>query len=326
MLDKNKRQITYLRLSITDHCNLRCQYCLPEKNSVFYNNNDLLSSDEIEKIIKAFSIIGIKKVRITGGEPLVRNDFQEILKKINNISAIEKIAITTNGFNLLENLDNFKSNGLSRINISLDSLNPKRYKEITRGGDFEKVFNTIVKASSMNFEKIRLNVVIMKNVNDDEILDFVNLTKDLNISVRFIEVMPIGEGKKFTSVKNLEILNYIQEKFTLEKISNLSTDGPASYYKVPGFLGEIGFISPLSNKFCETCNRVRVTSTGFLKLCLHYNKGIDLLPYLKDNISVENLSDIIKEAIYDIKPKEHYMDSCEDAEDIESKDMNKIGG
>ncbi|MCQ8212930.1 GTP 3',8-cyclase MoaA [Cetobacterium somerae] len=326
MLDKSKRQINYLRLSITDHCNLRCQYCLPEQDTSFYKNCDLLNSEEIERIVKAFSLIGIKKVRITGGEPLIRKDFQEILKKINNIQKIEKIAITTNGFNLLENLDTFKKNGLSRINISLDSLIPEKYNEITRGGDFYKVFNTIKEASLKNFEKVRLNVVIMKGINDNEILDFVNLTKNLNIGVRFIEIMPIGEGKKFISVKNSEILSLIKDNYPLEKSLTNSTDGPALYYKVPGFIGEIGFISPLSNRFCDTCNRVRVTSNGFLKLCLHYDKGIDLLPYLKNNISIEDLASIIKEAIYNIKPKEHRMDKTDIVEDIESKGMNKIGG
>lgn len=326
MLDKNKRKINYLRLSITDQCNLKCQYCLPEKGADFYKNCDLLSSTQIEKIVKAFSLIGIKKVRITGGEPLIRSDFNEILKKINSIEGIEKIAITTNGYNLLENLDTFEKNGLNRINISLDSLNPEKYKKITRNGDFHKIFNTIKKATTKNFEKIRLNVVIMKGINDDEILDFVNLTKDLDISVRFIEVMPIGEGKKFTSLENSEVLSLIKESYPLEKSDTSSTDGPASYYKVPNFLGEIGFISPLSNNFCETCNRVRVTSNGFLKLCLHYKDGIDLIPYLKDNVSVEELAKIIEEAIYNKKPKEHQMNHTECIENVDLKTMNTIGG
>lgn len=326
MLDKNKRKINYLRLSITDQCNLKCQYCLPEKGADFYKNCDLLSSTQIEKIVKAFSLIGIKKVRITGGEPLIRSDFNEILKKINSIEGIEKIAITTNGYNLLENLDTFEKNGLNRINISLDSLNPEKYKKITRNGDFHKIFNTIKEATTKNFEKIRLNVVIMKGINDDEILDFVNLTKDLDISVRFIEVMPIGEGKKFTSLENSEVLSLIKESYPLEKSDTSSTDGPASYYKVPNFLGEIGFISPLSNNFCETCNRVRVTSNGFLKLCLHYKDGIDLIPYLKDNVSVEELAKIIEEAIYNKKPKEHQMNHTECIENVDLKTMNTIGG
>lgn len=326
MLDRNKRQINYLRLSITDHCNLRCQYCLPEKHTNFYNSCDLLNSNEIEKIVKAFSLIGIKKVRITGGEPLVRKDFKEILKKIHHIDGIEKIAITTNGFQLLENLEEFRENGLNRINISLDSLNTEKYNKITRGGDFNIIFKTIKEATLKNFEKIRLNVVIMKDINDDEILDFVNLTKDLNVDVRFIEIMPIGEGKKFTSVKNSDILTLLQKHYLLEKTSNISTDGPASYYKIPNFLGEIGFISPLSNRFCDNCNRVRVTSNGFLKLCLHYNQGIDLVPYLGNDISVETLATIIEQAIYNEKPKEHQMDSSEYTSNIESKGMNKIGG
>lgn len=326
MLDKSNRQINYLRLSITDNCNLRCQYCLPENSNNFSKVSNLLSTEDIEKIVKAFSLIGIKKIRITGGEPLIRKDFPEILKKINRIEGIEKIAITTNGFNLLENLEEFKQNGLDRINISLDSLNKEKYNEITRGGDFDKVFKTIEVAAQKNFDRVRLNVVIMKGINDDEILDFVNLTKNLNIGVRFIELMPIGEGKRFNSMKNSEILSFIKNHYDLEKAANKITDGPAAYYRVPGFLGKIGFISPLSNRFCDKCNRIRVTSNGFLKLCLHYNEGIDLKTYLKNNISIEELAQLIKEAIYNRKPEEHKMDSKDIIENIETKGMNEIGG
>ncbi|MGL4977040.1 MAG: GTP 3',8-cyclase MoaA [Cetobacterium sp.] len=329
MFDKSKRQINYLRFSITDSCNLKCQYCLPEKSARFCKETTLLSSDKIQKIIEAFSLIGIKKVRITGGEPLVRKDFSTILKSLNSIQNIDQIAITTNGFRLLENLEQFQKDGLTRINISLDSLNPEKYNKITRGGDFYSVFESIKKAGKMNFERVHLNVVIMKDVNDEEILDFVELTRDLNIGIRFIELMPIGEGKNFTSVKNSDILEWIKEKYTLIESKNLNTDGPANYYKVPGFAGEIGFISPLSNRFCDKCNRVRVTSNGFLKLCLHYNQGIDLVQYLDDNISVKELSEIIEEAIYNDKPKEHKMDcikNMSDIENIETKGMNEIGG
>ncbi|MEG0069424.1 GTP 3',8-cyclase MoaA [Cetobacterium sp.] len=325
MFDKNNRHINYLRISITDHCNLRCQYCLPENDNSFSNKNDLLNPDDIEKIVRATALIGIEKVRITGGEPLIRTDFLEILKKINSVKKIKKIAITTNGFNLLNNLDEFSKNGLNRINISLDSLNPDKYKKITRGGDFQQVMNSIKESSKGNFERIRINVVIMKGINDNEIFDFVNLTKELNIGVRFIELMPIGEGKRFTSMKNLEILDIIKSKYILEKDSVEKTDGPASYYKILNFKGEIGFISPLSNRFCESCNRIRVTSNGFLKLCLHYNQGIDLIPYLRNNTPIETLSEIIKNAIYN-KPKEHQMNCNSQDNNIETKRMNEIGG
>ena len=328
MFDKNKRQINYLRISVTDNCNLRCQYCMPKNSDTFYNNCELLNSKQIEKIVQAFSLIGITKVRITGGEPLIRKDFNEILKKINNIESIKKIAITTNGINLLGNLDKYKKNGLNEINISLDSLKEDKYKEITRGGNFSKVFNTIIEASKKGFKKIKLNVVIMKGINDDEIIDFVSLTKDLNINVRFIELMPIGEGKNFKPVKNSEIIDIIKKNFSITECHRNTNDGPASYYKIPGFLGEIGFISPLSNNFCSSCNRVRVTSKGFLKLCLHFNKGIDLIPYLDDNTSVEKLSQIIEDAIYTSKPKEHNMVESLDSNigEIETKCMNEIGG
>lgn len=324
MNDKINRTINYLRLSITENCNLKCKYCLPEKH-ILNNKNNFLSVNEIEKIVSAMALIGIEKVRITGGEPLIRKDFSEILSKINSIPNIKKIAITTNGFNLLNQLETFNSNGLKRINISLDSLKNDKYKEITRGGDLETIMSTIKKATSFNFEKIRLNVVIMKGVNDDEIFDFIDLTKDLNISVRFIELMPIGEGRNFLPVKNLDILQLIKSRYSIKENLSEKTDGPAQYYKVENYAGEIGFISPMTNRFCETCNRVRVTSDGFLKLCLHYNHGINLKPYLNENTSIYELSEIIKKAIYE-KPKEHTMDCNSQDVHIETKKMSQIGG
>ncbi|WP_297404917.1 GTP 3',8-cyclase MoaA [uncultured Cetobacterium sp.] len=323
MNDKNNRKINYLRLSITENCNLKCKYCLPEKNISV--KKDFLNIDEIEKIVSAMALNGIEKVRITGGEPLIRKDFLDILKRINNIPKINKIAVTTNGLNLLEQLENFYKNGLKRINISLDSLDKKKYKDITRGGDFNKIISTIKEACKFNFEKIRLNVVILKDVNDDEILDFVNLTKNLNISVRFIELMPLGEGKRFSPVKNSDILKKIKLNYNLIKNENEKTDGPAQYFKVKDYIGEIGFISPMSNRFCESCNRVRVTSDGFLKLCLHFDYGINLKPYLSNNTSVEELAKIIEDAIYN-KPREHSMDCNSKDAHIETKKMNEIGG
>lgn len=324
MFDKTKRKINYLRLSITEICNLKCQYCVPEKFK-FNSHSNYLNSDEIEKIISAVGKLGIDKIRITGGEPLTRKDFGVILKKINNNSTIKKIAITTNGINLLENLEQYKKDGLTNINISLDSLSPQKYNSITRGGDFSKIFKTIKKAVELNFEKVRLNVVIMHGVNDDEIFDFVELTKNLNIGVRFIELMPIGEGRNFNPLSNDEVLTLIKEKYSIINNKKDSNDGPAKYFKVKGYKGEIGFISPLSNRFCEKCNRVRVTSSGFLKLCLHYNEGINLKPYLKDSISCDELALIIKNAIYN-KPKEHNMTCNTDNENTDTRRMNEIGG
>lgn len=322
MKDGIGRDIDYLRLSITDHCNLQCIYCMPEKCS-FSRSNEFLTSDEIEKIVIATSKLGIKKVRLTGGEPLIRKDFLEILKKIKKIDGIEKIAVTTNGINLYENLEKYEKAGLNCLNISLDSLNSEKYKEITRGGDLNKVLNAIKKACEMSYERVRVNVVVIEGVNLEELFDFVNLAKEYRVGVRFIELMPIGEGKKFKSVKNSELLNRIKERYTLYEVHEKKGDGPAKYYKIDGFKGEIGFISPLSNKFCEKCNRIRVTSKGFLKLCLHYNEGIDLKPYLKKECS--ELSEIIKKSL-EKKPKNHDMGLECSNKKIDDKRMNEIGG
>lgn len=325
MFDKNEREINYLRLSITDKCNLKCKYCVSEKGSEFCNDTDMLTISEIEKIVTAFSLIGIKKIRITGGEPLVRKDFEDILEKISNINSIEELVMTTNGINLFKKLDILKNKNIKKINISLDSLDAEKYKEITRGGDFNNVFKGINEALEKNIE-IQLNTVIMKGINDNEILDFVNLTKNLNINVRFIELMPIGEGKKFTSFRNNEILELIEKKYVLENKKRESLAGPGVYYKVLGYSGNIGFISPISHGFCESCNRIRVSSKGFLKLCLHYKDGIDLRPYLNDKITVEKFSNILENIIFQKKPKEHKMTALNEVENIETKSMNEIGG
>lgn len=323
MQDNIERKITYLRLSITDSCNLRCKYCLPEKVE-YKNKKNLLTPKEIEKIVGAFALLGVNKIRITGGEPLVRKDFLEILSLINKNKEIKKIAITTNGLDLEKNLEQFKKNGLKSLNLSLDSLNAEKYKEITRGGDFFKVFSGLKKAIELQMEKIKINVVVMEGINDNEIKDFVELTKFLKIGVRFIELMPIGEGKNFKGISNEKILEELKKIYEITEIPHEFGDGPAKYYKVKGYAGEIGFISPLSNKFCDSCNRVRVTSEGFLKLCLHYNKGIDLKRFLKEEITIEELAKEIKNAIYE-KPKEHKMNSS-DKTDIDSRKMNEIGG
>lgn len=323
MNDDKKRKINYLRLSITDSCNLHCIYCMPKAKCSFIPNEELLTVNEIGKIAEVVAKLGIKKIRITGGEPLIRKDFLEILKRINSVEGIEKIAITTNGLNLLENLELYKENGLKCINISIDSLDKEKYKKITRGGNLEEILKTLDKAVTLEYEHVRINVVVLKDINDNEIFDFVELTKKMKIGVRFIEIMPIGEGKKFEILKNSEILKLISEKYQLENKGIDEKSGPANYYKVEGYEGEIGFISPISNQFCDKCNRIRVTSKGFLKLCLHYNIGIDLKPFL--NGEIEDLKEVISEAIKK-KPEKHEMDCLDFKKDIETKMMNEIGG
>lgn len=324
MRDKLNRNIDYLRLSITDRCNLRCQYCMGNKDIVFLPKDELLSSKEIERLVKIFSELGIKKIRITGGEPLVRRNFREIVENIDKIDGIEEINITTNGINLEEELDFLNTKKINSLNISLDTLKNDLYKEITGGGDLEKVLNSIHKAISLNFKRIKLNVVLIKGRNENEIMDFVNLTEKYPIDVRFIELMPIGLGKEFSPISNDEVLSIISKEKKLAPFSEKIGSGPAKYYKTEKGIGCIGFITPISHNFCEQCNRIRITPEGFLKLCLHWNKGLNLKELLRSEISAQEIKEKILQAI-DNKPDKHNMEKKEN-KNFDKRFMNRIGG
>ena len=315
MIDKFGRKVDYLRISVTENCNLKCIYCIDD-NILNTYKNDILSDDEIVKIATECASLGIKKIRITGGEPLVR-------KNIENIKEIEEIYITTNGVLLNDKIEILKENGLTGVNISLDSLNKDRFKKLTKFDKLKEVLLSIDKALELGL-KVKINTVIVDDINKDEIIDFVKLTKDKNIDIRFIELMPIGAAKKYKGISNEEILNIIKNNFKNIQVENKSKrSGPANYIRVDNYKGKIGFISPISNCFCEDCNRIRLTSTGFLKKCLHYNYGIDLKKHIRSNISNKDLKELIYLNIYD-KPQNHlFMKDCDDKE---NKYMNQIGG
>lgn len=326
MKDKFEREINYLRLSITDRCNLRCIYCIGEKHIEFLPKNELLTLDEIIKIVKSFANLGIKKVRITGGEPLIRPDFPDILKNIKKIPGIEDVSITTNGINLAEHLEFLEEMKVKSINISLDTLKPDLYSQLTGGGDIFRVFNSLFKVIENKISNVKINVVVIKGKNEDEILDFVELAKNYPIDIRFIELMPLGLGKQFEEFSNEEIKKIIAKKYRLESVKEINGFGPAIYYKVKSFKGKIGFINPLSHNFCNSCNRIRITSDGFLKLCLHSDKGISLKEILRNNKNI-NLEDIIIKQIYK-KPEKHLFNKYneKDSFSVETRLMNKIGG
>lgn len=292
---------------------------MPSSNIEF--SKEKLTEEEIIKIIKASEKIGIKKIRFTGGEPLVRKDLVKIIKETNSLEGIEDICLTTNGILLLEKLEELKENGLTKVNISLDTLNPLKYKKITRGGDINLVLNAIDKCLNLGI-KVKLNVVIIKGLNDDEIIDLINLTKEKDIDVRFIELMPIGEGNKFTGISNEEIKDLIKN-YEYKSLKQDKKDGPANYIKLKGAKGKIGFISALSNCFCENCNRIRITSDGMLKGCLNWKGGVNLKREIEKGISEEKIKDIIKDSIYN-KP-EKYLFKKED-KNKEIRFMNQIGG
>lgn len=292
---------------------------MPSGNIDF--SKEKLTEEEIMKIIKASYKLGIKKIRFTGGEPLVRKDLVKIIKETNSLEGIEDICLTTNGILLLEKLEELKDSGLTKVNISLDTLNSEKYKKITRGGDINLVLKAIDKSLSLGI-KVKLNVVIIKGLNDDEIIDLINLTKEKDIDVRFIELMPIGEGNKFTGISNEEIKDLIKN-FQYENLEHNKKDGPANYIKLKGAKGKIGFISALSNCFCENCNRIRITSDGMLKGCLNWKGGVNLKREIEKGVSEEEIKDIIEDSIYN-KP-EKYLFEKED-KNKEIRFMNQIGG
>ena len=323
MKDKFGREIDYLRVSVTDKCNLRCIYCMDEKDNSFLKNDEKLTDDEIYRIVKESSELGIKKVRITGGEPLVRPNLVKLIGRINSISGVEEIYLTTNGILLADMIDELALNGLKGVNISLDSLNEERFNKLTRLGKLNKVLEAIDKAIDLGI-KVKLNTVIVNDINKDEIMDFVNLTKEKNIDVRFIELMPIGIAINYKGVTNEEVLKVISQNCSdYQEVVRSKSGGPASYIKLKDAKGKIGFISAISNCFCGECNRIRLTSEGFLKQCLHFDYGIDLKRKLRSGISDEELRKLIYDNIYD-KPEKHLF--LEKSDHKELKFMNQIGG
>lgn len=313
MKDRFGRNITYLRISVTDLCNLRCKYCMPESGVKSLCHSDILSIEEIVEIVKVASKNGIKKIRLTGGEPLVRRGFINLCKQISKIDEIEDITITTNGVYLKDMADELFENKVRRINFSLDTLIKEKYNDITRRNDFDKTMESLFYAIKKGF-KVKINVVLIGGFNDDEIQDFVNLANDYDLEVRFIELMQIGETANWSKDK------FVSNKIVLEKVPELEFDGVsgvAKIYKIKGQKGRIGLISPISCSFCEDCNRIRLTSDGKLKPCLHSKDEINL-----KGLSGEELEEVFKRGIFE-KPEKHHL---EDGKSESARDMNKIGG
>ena len=313
MKDRFGRDITYLRISVTDLCNLRCKYCMPESGVESLCHSDILTLEEIVEIVKVAAKNGIKKIRLTGGDPLVRRGFVHLCKEISKIDEIEDIAITTNGVNLKNMADDLFENKVRRLNFSLDTLVKEKYNDITRRNDFDKTMESLFYAIEKGF-KVKLNVVLIGGFNDDEIENFVKLANDYDLEVRFIELMQIGETANWSKDK------FVSNKIVLEKVPKLEFDGVsgvAKIYKIKGQNGKIGLISPISCSFCSDCNRIRLTSDGKLKPCLHSKDEINL-----KGLSGEELEEVFKRGIFD-KPEKHHL---EDGKSESARDMNKIGG
>ena len=326
MKDSYGREINYMRLSITDKCNYRCKYCMPEEGIPDLGHDQILRYEELEAIVMASVELGIHKFRLTGGEPLVRKGIVDFVKRLKSIPGVTELTMTTNGALLGDLAKPLKAAGLDRVNISLDSLRHTRFKEITRCGDLNDVLAGINAATAAGFSPIKLNVVTMKGFNDDEILDFVQLTMQHPFEVRFIELMPFSGNKEMN-------YGYISTDEIKEKLPalkpvevTLHESGVAQLYSYPGSKGYIGFISPLSDCFCPTCNKVRVTSDGKLKTCLHSNNEYDLKPALiensKGNFDIEKLKRSIEQAIM-AKEECHHL---QPGKATVVRNMNKIGG
>lgn len=302
---QERRTINYLRLSVTDRCNLRCLYCMPDEGIDFVPHSDILSYEEMLHLVRISVEGGIRKVRLTGGEPLVRKDFISFLRSLSAMENLKEVTLTTNGVLLKQYAAAIKDCGICRINVSLDSLKPERFFQITRRDLFHKVWEGIEEAERMSFHPIKINVVAMKGINDDEVLDFAHLTMEKPFHVRFIEFMPIGKNNNWKPERFIttgEVLNRIRVLGELEPLQHHATDGPAERFRIKGAKGEVGFISPVSNHFCGTCNRLRLTADGRLRGCLFSDREIDVKAPLREGRGDDYLAGLLRLAIVE-KPE-----------------------
>ena len=330
MLDNYNRDINYLRVSITDRCNLRCMYCMPKEGVSLAGHDDILHYEEIYRIIRLSVNAGIKKIRLTGGEPLVRRGICDFIASLKALSDLQDISLTTNGI-LLEGLaEQLLQSGIRRMNISLDSLSPAKYTWITRGGDLAAVLRGIDAVKRLGCSPIKINVVIIKAFNDDEILEFAKLSIDNPFQIRFIELMTLGRtdlDHKSKFISNEIVKKMICQTYRMEPIDGHknSIDGPAQIYRVEDGLGEIGFISPVSHQFCHRCNRLRLTADGHLQACLLTNEELDLRRPLRNGHSDGEMTELIRQAIarkpmrHDLPCSENHIKKC-------MKNMSSIGG
>jgi cyclic pyranopterin phosphate synthase len=330
MIDAYNREINYLRVSVTDRCNLRCEYCMPKEGLSVIGHDDILRYEEMLRIISAAMKLGIMKVRVTGGEPLVRRGILDFLRELKAMDGLKDVSLTTNGILLESMAEAIFEAGIRRINISLDSLNSGRYRDVTRGGDLDSVLRGIDAAHQAGFSPIKINIVVIRGFNDDEILNFARQTIQRPYQIRFIELMPLGragmdhEGKY---VSNENILESISKVFPVEPLKGKksSLDGPASLFRIAGAKGEIGLIGAMSHHFCQSCNRLRLTADGHIRACLFSDQEVDLKDPIRKGCSDAELVRLIKTAA-EMKPRGHQetpdgrpMKKC-------TRDMSAIGG
>lgn len=321
MKDSFNREIDYVRLSVTDRCDLRCTYCMPATGLCFLKKTEVLSFDEILFLLRSLAEQGIKKVKITGGEPLTRKDTVALIEAIKAISGIEKVTLTTNGLQLARYASALKAAKLDGINISIDTLDPDEFHEITRVGDLKRVLAGLKKAIEVGLPNIKVNTVARGELTDEEICEIALLAKANDIHVRFIELMPIGLGRGCPGKTQEELISVLQATYgELKPFDQRLGNGPASYFSVTDFKGKIGFISALGHCFCADCDRIRITANGCLKTCLHMDDGCEL-KYALQTENKELLVEQVFSAIQKKPEQHHFLESQGD-----SRLMSQIGG
>ncbi|MBM4338024.1 MAG: GTP 3',8-cyclase MoaA [Deltaproteobacteria bacterium] len=326
LLDLYKRSINYLRISVTDRCNLRCRYCMPEEGLSLIPHSEILSYEELLRLVRIFALEGISKVRLTGGEPLVRKGIVDFVSQLSMIKEIKDLSLTTNGLLLKGYAADLKRAGLKRINISLDTLNCNRFSLITRRDGYEQVWQGIEEAMKVSLSPIKINMVAIKGLNDDEIESFALITLHHPLIVRYIEYMPSGNGEEWTEGNILtipEIKKRVEAIGKLIPIPSDQWDGPARRFRLEGAIGEIGLIGPVSDHFCEACNRLRLTPDGKIRTCLFSDEEIDVRSFLRNGGSDEDLRKQLLVALR-TKPERHHINThqfkkCQ-------RNMSAIGG
>jgi len=321
-LDSFGRSINYLRISVTDRCNLRCIYCMPPEGVSQMSHSEILSYEEIRTVVRAAAELGINKIRLTGGEPLVRVELPNLVRMLSQIEGIEELSLTTNGTFLKKYVLELKQAGLSRVNVSLDTLKADKFRYITRLGKLEAVLEGIEATKEAGFEPVKINTVIMRGINDDEILDFARMTYEDGWHVRFIELMPFKGVAEF--VPSIKLRQHISLLGKLEPCASITGNGPAMYYRLAGARGTIGFITPLTeHSFCSRCNRMRLTPDGKLRPCLLGEDEIDLKMPLRNNASMDELKSLILKAVAS-KPEHHNLEGGNVR--LVKRKMSQIGG
>ncbi len=329
LVDSFGRIHDYLRISVTDSCNLRCVYCMGEEETNFLPRHLVMSNEEIIHIVQTLAKKGISRIRLTGGEPLLRSDVESLIAKLAAVPKIREISMTTNGVLLAKKAERLRAAGLTRVNISLDTLQPKRYSMITRGGDIQRVLDSIKECLRVGLDPVKVNVVLMDGVNHDEIADFLKLSFEQPLHIRFIEYMPIGPNLEVWRSRYLPLDRVIKTCHSMGwKVNHVEAEnssGPANYYQIEGGKGRFGFIHPVSKHFCNQCNRLRLTADGHLKGCLYWNDEYNIRKCIGNEEEIINLV----QSVLNRKPKTHEMAKAKDLVEnvsITTRKMSQIGG